>query len=75
MNTKENDHRLKNYNRLLRKFITGYYQKCYWMDSTSNILVFERNLGKVLKKNCINLAGLDYDNEKLERYIKMYSVN
>lgn len=73
--TKEDDHRLKNYNRLLRKFITGYYQKCYWMDSTSNILVFERNLGKVLKKNCINLTELDYDIDVLNRYISMYSVN
>ena len=71
--TKENDHRLTNFNRLLGKFINGYYQKCYWIDS--NILIFERITGKVLKKNCINLAGLDYDNEKLERYIKMYSVN
>lgn len=72
--SKEDDHRLKKYNRLLGKFVTGYYQKCYWADSTSNILVFERNIGKV-KKNCINLTELDYDNESLERYIRMYTVN
>ena len=73
--TKEDEHRLKNYNRLLGKFINGYYQKCYWLDSTSNILVFERNIGKVLKKNCINLTKLDYDIDVLNRYISMYSVN
>ena len=73
--TKEDDHRLKNYNRLLGKFVTGYYQTCYWLDSTSNILVFERNIGKVLKKNCINLTKLDYDIDVLNRYISMYSVN
>ena len=73
--TKEDEHRLKNYNRLLGKFINGYYQKCYWLDSTSNILVFERNIGKVLKKNCINLNELDYDIDVLNRYILMYSVN
>ena len=73
--TKEHEHRLKNYNRLLGKFINGYYQKCYWLDSTSNILVFERNIGKVLKKNCINLNELDYDIDVLNRYILMYSVN
>ena len=73
--TKEHEHRLKNYNRLLGKFVNGYYQKCYWLDSTSNILVFERNIGKVLKKNCINLNELDYDIDVLNRYILMYSVN
>lgn len=73
--TKEDEHRLKNYNRLLGKFINGYYQKCYWLDSTSKILVFERNIGKVLKKNYINLNELDYDIDVLNRYILMYSVN
>jgi hypothetical protein len=73
--TKEDDHRLKNYNRLLGKFINGYYQTCYWLDSSSNILVFERNIGKVLKKNCINLNELDYDIDVLNRCILMYAVN
>ena len=73
--TKEHEHRLKNYNRLLGKFINGYYQKCYWLDSISKILVFERNIGKVFKKNYINLNELDYDIDVLNRYILMYSVN
>ena len=73
--TKEDKQRLENYDRLLGKFVTGYYQKCYWLDSTSNILVFERNIGKVIKKNCINLNELDYDIEVLDRYIRMYTVN
>ena len=73
--TKEDKQRLENYDRLLGKFVTGYYQKCYWLDSISNILVFERNIGKVIKKNCINLNELDYDVEVLDRYIRMYTVN
>ena len=64
----ETDTRLKNYHKMLAKFVTCYYHRCYWHHTVDDVLVFERTAGANVKRKCINLSGLQFDADELLQY-------